>query len=144
MSAITDLVGGIVAGLGKTAIDIRTAITGVSPEKAAELQQLALNLEAQKEAAETALIQAQADINKVEAASPSKFVSWWRPAVAWVCVCAFALNYLIYPLATWGLALAHQTVALPQMDIATMVPILVAMLGLGAYRTIEKSNGSSK
>ena len=144
MSAIIDLVGGIVSGLGKTAIDIRTAIVGVSPEKAAELQQLAMTIDAQKAVAEAALIQAQTDINKLEASSRSKFVSWWRPAVAWVCVVAFALNYLLYPLISWILALAHKAITLPQMDITTMMPVLVAMLGFGAYRTIEKSNGATR
>jgi hypothetical protein len=144
MSAITDLIGGIVSGLGETAIKIRTAITGIDPAKQAEITALTLNLEAAAAKAQTDLVLAQAEINKIEAGSTSKFVSWWRPGVAWTCVFAFALNYLVYPILSWGLKLAQVDVVLPQMDIATMVPILVAMLGLGAYRTIEKSNGSTK
>ena len=135
MSAITDLIGGIVSGLGKTAIDVRTAITGISPDKAAELQTLAANLEAQA-------LQAQADVNKIEAANTNVFVLGWRPFIGWACGVAFALNYLIYPILTWALALAKTPTPLPQMDITTMMPVLLGILGLGTMRTVEKANGT--
>jgi hypothetical protein len=138
MSALTDLVGGIVSGLGDTAIKIRTAITGKDPALDAKLAQLALELESKKSEAETALLTGQLEINKVEAASESGFKSNWRPAVAWICVLAFLINYLVYPILMWILKLARVEIELPQMDVGTMVPILVAMLGLGAYRSYDK------
>jgi hypothetical protein len=137
MSAITDLIGGIVSGLGKTAIDVRTAITGVDASKAAELQQLAMNIDAQA-------MQAQASVNQIEAANTNLFVSGWRPAIGWLCGFAFALNYIVYPILNWGLAIAKVTLTpvLPQMDITTMMPVLLGLLGLGTMRTIEKANGT--
>jgi len=43
-------------------------------------------LTAQLQTAVLAAEQSQLDIDKTEAASPSVFVSGWRPGVAWVCV----------------------------------------------------------
>ena len=139
MSAVTDLVTGIISGVGDAAVKIRTAITGIDPAKAADLEMLVQNLEAQK-------MNAQAAINQIEAANSNLFVSGWRPGLAWVCVIAFALNYLIYPLLNWGLALAKVSLspALPQMDITTMMPVLLGILGLGTMRTIEKANGTQQ
>jgi hypothetical protein len=134
MSAITDLVGGIVSGLGDTAVKLRTAITGKDPALEQQLEMLAQNLEAQK-------MNAQSQINQIEAANTNIFVSGWRPFIGWSCGVAFCLNYLIYPLLTWGLALANLTTPLPQMDIATMMPVLMGILGLGTMRSVEKSKG---
>jgi hypothetical protein len=138
VSAITDLVGGIVAGLGKTAIDIRTAISGVSPETAGKLAEIAANLEAQKAAAENSLITGQLEINKVEAANPNLFIAGWRPFIGWCCGAIFAWNYLFRPVASaiWPAA------QLPSIDVATMMPVLLGLLGLAAARTVEKTQGT--
>ncbi len=137
MSAITDLVTGLVGGIGDAAIKIRTAITGIDPAKQAELQELVTQLEGQA-------MKSQTDINAVEAASKNIFVAGWRPGIGWVCVFAFALNYLVYPLLTWGLMIAKVSLspALPQLDLTTMMPILLGLLGLGTMRTVEKINGA--
>jgi hypothetical protein len=116
-------------------VKLRTAITGIDPAKAADLEMLAQNLEAQK-------MNAQASINQIEAANNNIFVSGWRPFIGWACGVAFCLNYLIYPLLTWGLAMAKLSTPLPQMDIATMMPVLLGILGLGTMRTVEKANGT--
>ena len=63
-----------------------TVISKIWPDKSeAEKQQLA---------AAVALVQGQLDINKVEAANPSVFVSGWRPFVGWVCGSACAWNWI--------------------------------------------------
>ena len=83
----------------------------------------------------------QMEINKVEAASPSVFVSGWRPAIGWVCGAGFAVQFVIGPLAEWGSALYGHPVKFPQMDTGTMMPLLLGMLGLGGMRTAEKMQG---
>src|SRR5271157_3250320 len=137
MSAITDMVTGLVGGIGDAAIKIRTAITGIDPAKQAELHELVTQLEGQA-------MKSQSDINAVEAASKNLFVSGWRPGIGWVCVAAFALNYLLYPLINWTCIIAHVSLAapLPQLDLTTMMPILLGLLGLGTMRTVEKINGA--
>ena len=89
----------------------------------------------QKHAQEIAL--AQIAVNKEEAKG-NWFQSSWRPATAWVCVAGFAVNFLISPLA------APFGIIIPQADTATMLPVLMGMLGLGTMRTTERIKGVSK
>ena len=91
-----------------------------------------------QQSGELALIAGQMDINKVEAANPSVFVSGWRPSIGWVCGAGFAVQFVIGPLAEWGSALYGHPVKFPQMDTGTMMPLLLGMLGLGGLRTAEK------
>ena len=108
------------------------------PEKAAAAK---LELFKMQQSGELAVIAGQLDINKVEAANPSVFVSGWRPFIGWVCGSGFAIQFVIGPLAEWGSALYGHPVKFPQMDMGTMMPLLAGMLGLGAMRTAEKING---
>ena len=103
-------------------------------------QQAAAKLELMRlqQNGELAQITGQMEINKVEAASSSLFVSGWRPSIGWVCGAGFAVQFVIGPLAEWGAALAGHPVKFPQMDTGTMMPLLLGMLGLGGLRTAEK------
>ena len=103
-------------------------------------QQAAAKLELMKlqQNGELAQITGQMEINKVEAASSSIFVSGWRPSIGWVCGAGFAVQFVVGPLAEWGAALAGHPVKFPQMDTGTMMPLLLGMLGLGGLRTAEK------
>ena len=80
---------------------------------------------------------AQIAVNKAEAAG-NWFQAGWRPATGWVCVLGFGVNFLISPLA------APFGVVIPQADTATMLPVLMGMLGLGGLRSYEKKNGLNK
>jgi hypothetical protein len=108
------------------------------PEKAAAAK---LELFKMQQSGELAVIAGQLDINKIEAANPSVFVSGWRPFIGWVCGSGFAIQFVVGPLAEWGSALYGHPVKFPQMDMGTMMPLLAGMLGLGAMRTAEKING---
>jgi hypothetical protein len=83
-------------------------------------------------------VQAQLEINKKEAEHPSLFVSGWRPAVGWVCVLGMAGNFITIPFTNMVLELAGYDVVLPMVDMETLLPVLLGMLGLGAMRTVEK------
>jgi hypothetical protein len=87
---------------------------------------------------------AQLEINKVEAASRSVFVSGWRPAVVWCCVTAMSLNFVVFPLASFVLAQTGHLVELPTLDMSEMMPVLMGLLGLGGLRTVEKIKQVSK
>tara|TARA_B110001450_G_C17543098_1_gene449434 strand:+ start:378 stop:752 length:375 start_codon:yes stop_codon:yes gene_type:complete len=75
---------------------------------------------------------AQIKLN-TEDAKGSAFQRNWRPATAWCCVFGMAVNFLISPLA------AGFGVVVPQADTGTMMPVLMALLGLGGLRTLEKT-----
>jgi hypothetical protein len=44
-------------------------------------------------------------------------------------------------MANFALALADSTIEVPILDMSTMMPVLMGMLGLGAMRTVEKAKG---
>lgn len=97
---------------------------------------------------ETGLQQAQAKIDLAEAKSKSLFVSGWRPALGWVCVIAFAWNYfgisVLTDIANLTIAFLNLKIQLPilsSVDMTTMLPVLMGMLGLGAMHTNENLKG---
>lgn len=87
------------------------------------------------------LAKGQIEINKISAVHKSLFVSGWRPAVGWTCCLGMASNFLLIPLANFALALSKSTIVVPLIDLSTMMPVLLGMLGLGAMRTVEKTKG---
>ena len=89
-------------------------------------------------------VQAQLEINKTEAAHKNLFVAGWRPACGWVCVFGMAGNFLVIPLANMTLELLETGVKVPMIDLSTMLPVLMGMLGLGGLRTFEKVKGAQK
>lgn len=88
------------------------------------------------------IIQGQLDANKTEAASTSWFVAGWRPFVGWVCGFGCAWNWIGLPVATFIMAIIGHPMSLRPADISEMMPLLIGMLGLGAYRTAEKIQGA--
>jgi hypothetical protein len=90
------------------------------------------------------LAKGQLEVNKAEAQHKSLFVSGWRPAVGWCCVFGMMGNFMVIPFTNFVLALLKIDVVVPLIDTATMMPVLMGMLGLGAMRTYEKRTGVSK
>ena len=89
------------------------------------------------------LAKGQLEVNKVEAASKSMFVAV-APAVGWTCCIALLSNYILIPMANFGLLLAEMGVEVPSLDMSAMMPVLLGMLGLGAMRTVEKTQKVSR
>lgn len=87
---------------------------------------------------------AQSDINKAEAASPSLFVSGWRPFIGWVCGVGLAWTFVGHPVAAWILVLCHIDVLLPEVDSNTLMALVTAMLGLAGVRSYEKVQGVAR
>ena len=67
-------------------------------------------------------------------------VSGWRPAVGWTCCLGLAGNFIFIPMSNFIMALAGSDILIPLIDVSTMMPVLMGMLGLGAMRTVEKIN----
>lgn len=96
-----------------------------------------LELLKMQQSGELAQMTGQMEVNKVEAASSSLFVAGWRPATGWTCVAGLAYTFLLRPLLQW-LALSQGWPEPPEIDHDTLMYLLVPLLGLGAYRTVEK------
>lgn len=120
-------------GVGEVSSLINTAINKIWPDKTEQQKQ--------ELAAAVMVVQGQIDTNKEEAKSPSVFVSGWRPFIGWVCGAACAWNWIGLPIALAGVRLAGIQIELAPASLTEMMPILLGMLGLGGFRTIEKIQG---
>ena len=125
-----------ITGLGAVTELASTVINKIWPDKSeAERQQLA---------AAVMVVQGQLDINKVEAASPSVFVSGWRPFIGWVCGVACAWNWIGLKVALFVAAFLGHPLNMQPADVSEMMPVLLGMLGLGGLRTVEKLRGVNR
>ncbi|HEY2685870.1 MAG TPA: 3TM-type holin [Steroidobacteraceae bacterium] len=128
---------------------IVSIINKVIPDKAAaaaavaQLNQLQLQGQLADEMAQLQAVTVnQSDVNKVEAANPSVFVSGWRPMIGWVCGFALAYAAVIEPLARFvATVLLNYTGPFPVIDTSITLQVLFGLLGLGTLRTVEKFKG---
>lgn len=134
------------------ALDPLTAILNVGnslidrliPDKSAAAAAKAqlVQMEAQGELDE---IKAQISVDQTEAGSQSVFVAGWRPFVGWCCGAAFAYVYILQPFMQFALVafkVNFDMGKMPTLDIADMMPVLLGMLGLGAMRSYDKTQGT--
>lgn len=107
-----------------------------------ELFKLQQTGELAKLASETSLAQGQLDINKVEAASESLFVSGPRPFVIWVGGFSLAYAAILEPLLRFTAAVAFgYTGQFPAIDTTITLQVLGGLLGLGYLRSADKKAG---
>lgn len=132
------LIGGIVEAVGKVADDLFT-----SDEERARAELDAYT-------AETARMQGQVEINKIEAGSQSLFVAGWRPAIGWIGAAAMAYQFIVYPFLVWGWhamqAAGWISASLsepPMLQTDALWVILTGILGIGTMRTYEKAKGKA-
>ena len=132
-----------IAGIGSVA-DLAGSIIGkIWPDKTqTEKDQMAQAMALLQ--AQVSMNTGQMEINKVEASNPSLFASGWRPALGWICGSACAWNWVGLPVVTFGCSAFGVTVDVKPADLTQMLPILMGMLGLGAYRTYEKTQGVAR
>jgi hypothetical protein len=128
---------GLLEGIGGLATSIRGAITGeLPPEARATLEALAI--EADKMA-----LDGQVAINLVEAKHTSLFIAGWRPFIGWTCGLALSWHFLLHPVVIWYMAIKLPDLALPPpLDLSQLYPVVIGMLGLGVFRTYEKSKNA--
>jgi hypothetical protein len=121
-------------GVGGLATSIRSAITGELPPAMQErLETLAIE-------ADNLAKQGQVAINLEEAKSSRLFVAGWRPFIGWICGLAIGWHFLLHPMVVWGMAIWLPEQELPpSLDLGELYPVVIGMLGLGVYRTYEKS-----
>jgi len=112
-----------ISGVGEVATAAQKILAMIFPDKTAEEQS--------KLAATLALLQQQTDIDKAEASSTDK-LQHWRGALGWVCVIAYANNFLAMP---WAAAFGLHV---PALDTTTLGELTFGMLGLGAMHVTQQ------
>lgn len=136
VTAVLNVAGSIIERVFPNPADAANAkLELVKMEKNGELAQLT---------SDTELAKGQITTNTEEAKSESLFVAGWRPFVGWTCGLAFFFKYVGGP-ALWMLAqLFGRAIQLPVIDSSELFPVLLGMLGLGAYRSFDKLRASGK
>ncbi len=123
--------------IGKTALDIRAAITGkLPPEEQAKVDMLIAQLENKARTG-------QMEINKIEASSGKLFIAGWRPYIGWICGTALLWHYMLFPFVVWvtTVIVTGQITQPPELDTEDLITLLLGLLGLGGLRTFEKFKG---
>lgn len=84
----------------------------------------------------------QMEINKIEAANPSIFVSGWRPCVGWIGGIGLGYAAIVEPIARFAASVGFgYTGAFPVLDTTVTMQVLFGMLGFGIMRSYDKKNG---
>lgn len=99
---------------------------------------------------EAQINKAQSDINLADAKSTAGGISGmlqrsWRPLIGMSCALAIFWEYvlkhfLMFFIATFN----YETAPLPELDMGTLMPLVMALLGMGALRSYEKKNQLTK
>jgi len=126
--------------LGKTAIEKIWPDPSKRAEELFKLEQLKQQGDLAKLQAEVSLMLGQIEINKAEAQHPSVFVAGARPAVMWIGAFGLAYAAVIEPIARFAARVVFDYAGeFPALDTTITMQVLFGILGLGAYRTYEKT-----
>lgn len=126
--------------IGKTAIEKIWPDPSKRAEELYKLEKLKQDGDLAKLQAEVSLMLGQIEINKVEAQHPSVFVAGARPAVMWIGAFGLAYAAVIEPIARFMARVVFDYVGeFPVLDTTITMQVLFGILGLGAYRTYEKT-----
>ena len=126
----------------------KTAVTAV--EGVANVVDLFVETDDEKRVAEQFKLRmamkpslAQIELNRIEAMHRSIFVAGWRPFIGWVCGVGLAWHFILFDLLTWTTTTFTKTVIdyPPLAGTEQLITIVMSLLGLGAFRTWEKSRG---
>lgn len=130
-------IGTIIESVGKVAGDLITT----DKEKR--------ELDLREKEIEQKIDLAQIEVNKIEASTGSLFNGGWRPAIGWTCAISLFCYYVPYVLAAtilwiWQVIQTGQLVTRPDLGIADLIGLVMAMLGMSTLRTAEKVKGVAK
>lgn len=91
---------------------------------------------------------AQAEINKIEAGHRTIFVAGWRPFIGWVCGVSLGLyfipQYALGAVLWFRVSWAAQTIQPYPVIADALMELVLAMLGMGTIRMLEKMTGNAK
>ena len=130
--------GGLVDSVGKIVDELHT-----SEEEKAQAKIKLKELD-------NALNKAQTDINLADAKSTATGLGGllqriWRPLIGFSCALAIFWEFVLskFILFICGL-FKYEVLNIPQLDMGTLMPLVMSLLGMGALRTFEKTKGVAK
>ena len=107
-------------------------------------------LKLQMQEIDAKLKEKQMSINLADAQSTAGGISGflqraWRPLIGFSCALAIFWEFVLskFILFICGL-LQYEVLNIPQLDMGTLMPLVMSLLGMGALRTFEKTKGVAK
>lgn len=136
-------VGFIANKLGVDPSVVEQTVAGMSPTDLVKMKQIDSDFKIAMGQQGISVQLAQIEVNKTEAANINWFVAGARPAVMWICAFAFAYATVIEPMVTFiSTVFFHYSGVYPVLNTDITMQALFGLLGLGAYRTYEKSTNT--
>lgn len=136
------ILGGILKDLISPVTDIISEVV-VDKDKKKELELELQKLIDQVDERYHDELMGQIEVNKIEAAHASIFVSGWRPFIGWVGGVGLAYNFVLAPFVEF-IARANGFVGtLPTPNSSELLTLVLSMLGVGAMRSFDKMKGTS-
>jgi len=83
----------------------------------------------------------QIEVNKVEAAHSSVFVAGWRPFIGWVGGVGLGYTFVLAPFLEILVKTLGYAEPMPVVDSTSLMTLVLAMLGIGAQRSWDKTKG---
>ena len=109
-----------------------------------------LQLKARFAEIESKLKEKQMEINLADAKSTAGGISGmlqrsWRPLIGMSCALAIFWEFVLskFILFICGL-FQYEVLNIPELDMGTLMPLVMSLLGMGALRTFEKTKGVAK
>ena len=119
-------------------VDSVVGVAGKVLDKFVEDKDLRVKLDAELKSQLINLDALQAQANIEQAKHPSVFVSGARPAIMWICAFALAWQFILAPIISWALIVWYPMITLPSLQTEELTGLVLALLGLGGMRTVEK------
>lgn len=135
--------------LGNILSEVLSPITGIISEAVVDVdKKKAIELEIQKliDQADERYheeLMGQVEINKVEAAHASIFVSGWRPFIGWIGGVGLGYNFILAPFIEFIARANGYAGTLPTPNSSELLTLVLSMLGVGAMRSFDKMKGTA-
>ena len=107
-------------------------------------------LKLQMQKIDAKLKEKQMSINLADAQSTAGGISGflqrsWRPLIGFSCVLAIFWEFVLSKFILFFLGIFHyEVINIPELDMGTLMPLVMSLLGMGALRTFEKTKGVAK
>ena len=127
--------GGAIETVGKIIDDLHT-----SDEERLQAKNTIKRIEAE-------LKKRQMDINLADSQSKAGGISGaiqriWRPLIGFSCALSIFWEFVLKQFLMFLIAtMSWETKPLPELDMATLMPLVLSLLGMGALRSYEKVKG---
>ena len=128
-----------------TVESIKQTLSGMTSDQLVALKRLDIEFQEFCLDNDIKLQLAQISVNIEEAKSSNWLAANWRPAAGWIGVFGLGYAAVLEPLMRFvATVIFHYTGPFPVIDTTITMQVLFGMLGLGAYRSYDKKQGTAK